>query len=163
MKKAAGSRSCWSGDTSISPRSPSSQDCSHGVGNVGPRPRVLQGQRPSRRSKVRMYGCNRNLLAASREEKPGKGWGRPCTDVRRGITPQKSGRFSVRPSCPQLCKLSTDHRLLFTLDSGEEQLHKALGIDHRGDVCIRSDPFGACCHIAIAFGKRAQFVPAYFP
>jgi hypothetical protein len=31
-----------------------------------------------------MYGCNRNLLAASREEKPGKGWGRPCTDVRRG-------------------------------------------------------------------------------
>jgi hypothetical protein len=80
-----------------------------------------------------------------------------------GITPQKSGRFSVRPSCPQLCKLSTDHRLLFTLDSGEEQLHEALGIDHRGDVCIRSDPFGACCHVAIAFGKRAQFVPAYFP
>src|SRR5215472_5480386 len=31
-------------------------------------------------AKVRMYGCNRYLSAASREEKPGKGWGRPCTD-----------------------------------------------------------------------------------
>src|SRR5215469_17027972 len=30
-------------------------------------------------AKVRMYGCNRYLSAASREEKPGKGWGRPCT------------------------------------------------------------------------------------
>src|SRR5262249_32054683 len=33
-------------------------------------------------AKVRMYGCNRYLSAASREEKPGKGWGRPCTDIR---------------------------------------------------------------------------------
>src|SRR5262249_29426202 len=32
-------------------------------------------------AKVRMYGCNRYLSAASREEKPGKGWGRPCRDA----------------------------------------------------------------------------------
>src|SRR5215471_3915264 len=31
--------------------------------------------------KVRMYGCNRNLSAASREAKPGKGWARPCTAI----------------------------------------------------------------------------------
>ena len=33
-------------------------------------------------AKVRIYGCNRNPSAASREE-PGKLWGRPCTVTER--------------------------------------------------------------------------------
>jgi hypothetical protein len=43
-------------------------------------------------------------VSNEREEKPGKGWGRPCTTFAGGgVTPQESARFSVRPSCPQLC------------------------------------------------------------
>src|SRR5215469_16648233 len=53
-------------------------------------------------AKVRMYGCNRYLSAASREEKPGKGWGRPCTDNRGSELPGRvssghSRRAPIRP------------------------------------------------------------------
>ena len=46
---------------------------------------------PRAAPKVRMYGCNRYLSAASREEKPGKGWGRPCK--KSGI-----GKADVQPA-----------------------------------------------------------------